>query len=412
VALAALAFLGPAAAQRQAPQALGTSTHGIALQSKLRLMPLPRTSLGPDAASLPLDHDSGVVTNTDDANNATGDVSSEDLTKLGQVTAYALDYNDRGFSAIDAGKGLIQVESEVRLYRTPAAATHGFAFWKKDDGDASRFQKLGIDITVKPLHVAAIGDATFAYQGDERIVSTKPIYGTDVWFRAGRLLASVSVSSADRGRAAALAVVLAGKLETRLAAVVAGTITSTPVHLPGPLKAGPPPGGPNLKSLTLTKADLGSGKVEHEGYRLDEDIAPISEYERTFSGVGQFADVDETVALMRSPTEAEFLAVYFGRFFTSESFLNSIGQGSKNDPHVTYTVKRILGIKAGDQLVVSRATARVGSRTLGLAFLVLRVGRTLETIVVDTPVGAQLVPKALGELAQSAAARVHTGLGG
>jgi hypothetical protein len=401
LSIGALALLGPAAAHEQ-----------VTLQSRLSLMPLRAVSLGPEARNLPLDHDSGVQTNSESAKEANSNFTSKDVAKVGQITAYQLDYRDRGLGALQAGRGLFNVGTEVRLFRSVTDAKRGLAFWSKDELNVKPATEVGVSIKVTQFPTPGLGDAGHGFQGTTRLSGKAPYYWIDVWFRSGRILASVSVSAADRGRALPLALDLAQKLQTRIEGVVAGTVTASPVRIPHKPGAGPPLGGPSPQAMTLTNTDLGSGRVTHQSYLVDNYFEPVSEYARAFTGVGQYADLEEIVLLFHSATEASYNVAYLGGAFSSSKYLNDAAStGSGKGQKLSFTVRRINGINAGDELRVSRATVSVpGGHPIGRAYLVMRVGRTFEVIIVTTPVGAQLVPSALAELARSAAERVHKGL--
>ena len=75
---------------------------------KLSVLPLPSTALGP-AKSLPLQYDSGVVTNAEAAAYSLGGAKASLFAGFGRFTGYALDYG------IDAsgGSGVTEVTTEV-----------------------------------------------------------------------------------------------------------------------------------------------------------------------------------------------------------------------------------------------------------------------------------------------------------
>ncbi len=222
-----------------------SATAGGSLQSRLALMPLSKLDLGPTAALLPLDRDSGVETNAQAVDNTSSTtMTAAGFAKLGRITGYTLDYDDAGGAALGVGHGLLEVQTGVELYRSAADAARGLAFWRNDEIAASHLKISGVKISLAPLKIPAIGTASFAFSGRESVSGKPPVYGVDVYFTTGRIVGEISVSAADRASSPPLALALAPKLASRIAGVIAGTINGRPVALPGQAKAGPPPGGP------------------------------------------------------------------------------------------------------------------------------------------------------------------------
>jgi hypothetical protein len=100
--------------------------------SPLAIMPLPSELLGPGAAALRIDPDSGKVTNATAANDATRPTSAARLAALGRIEGYRLDYNDPASSALVKGRGLLRVTTEVDRYRSGPDAASGLAFGRSD----------------------------------------------------------------------------------------------------------------------------------------------------------------------------------------------------------------------------------------------------------------------------------------
>jgi hypothetical protein len=396
-AAAAAAIVGPSAGA------------GRSLQSELALMPLPKTQLGPTAALLPLDRDSGVETNAEAANNtSSATMTAAGFAKLGRITGYTLDYDDAGGAALGVGHGLLEVQTEVELYRSAADAARGLAFWRKDEIAATHIKISGVKISLAPLKLPAIGTASFAFSGHESVAGKPPVYGVDVYFTTGRIVGEVSVSAADGSSAPPLALALAPKLASRVAGVIAGTITGTPVALPGKAKAGPPPGGLALAPLALTPADLGGGKVGSQGYQLDPDLNPISDYDRTIVGDSTYVSFEEQVELFHSATEASYSANVLGRAFSSKSFFEQVAGADFKQANITVTALTPIHVSAGDEAFAARATFHAGNGVNVYAgFIVLRVGSTIETVYAF---GTQLTPASIASLAQLAGTRAKSKL--
>src|SRR5262249_19545722 len=227
--------------------------------------------------------------------------------------------------ALRSGHGLLEVKTAVELYASPAAAARGLAFWRKDDAAAAAFRTPGVAYTLVAFRPGRLGAGRFAYDGIVKGEGKRPSYGVDVQSRTGPLVAEVSVASAEPGRARPLAVALAGKLQRRIARVQAGKVAGTPVQVPGKVRPGPPPHGPELSTLALKPADLGAGTIVRQRYQLDADLSPISEYDREMSPGGAFAYLDEEVALFHSPIEASYTLRFLSEAMASRDLVLRFG---------------------------------------------------------------------------------------
>jgi hypothetical protein len=378
--------------------------------SQLALMPLPKGALGPGAIALPLDPQSGVQTKADTAQNATGQVTVADLTKLGLLTGYALDYNDAGGSALLRGRGLLEVDTGVELYRDDAAATHGLAFWRKDDLRVASVTQAGIDASLSTFAISGVGSDNFALFVRFKLKGKPTFYGADVVFRDGSLLAEVSISAADRAEVIPLARRVAPALKDRIALVLAGRIKGSAVPLPGKLKAGPPPHGPELSRLTLAPSDLGTGRtVTHQGYQLDKDLTPVSEYAREMRPAGSFLYLSEEVALFHSPLEAGYTIDFLAHGLSSAAFVKSFGGPALKTQITSYRPARV-ALKVGDESygVIADVLLSNGVR-IDEGFVAMRIGKTTEFVAVGGRTGT-ITASSLTDLANTAAARAKQGL--
>jgi hypothetical protein len=233
-----------------------------------------------------------------------------------------------------------------------------------------------------------------------------PVYGIVVGFTSGPLVAAVSVSAADARDRRAYALGLARRLESRIEAVLAGRITGPPVPLPGKAKAGPPPHGPELSRLTLSPSDLGGGTVKQQGYRLDKDLSPISEYQRTLSPAGPFLYLQEQVALFHGPTEAGFTFSVLASTLSSPSGMSAFGATDVT----TYKPTKVT-VHGGDEARAVRAKVALhGGSAINEALVVIRTGAATEFLVVGSPGSLQIPVAAIQRLARTAAARAAAGL--
>jgi hypothetical protein len=193
--------------------------------------------------------------------------------------------------------------------------------------------------------------------------------------------------------------------------VLAGKVAGPPVPLPGKAKAGPPPNGPELSALALRASDLGQAKVVHQGYRLDSDLNPISEYERQVSPAGAFGFLQEEVALFHTPTEASYTFGILAEGLSSSELMKHALAGEKSSDISSWQATPVPGIRVGDESRVVQA--RLGFRGGGAgyaAFVLVRIGSTTEFVIVSRLTAARIEPASLKRLAALVAERARQGL--
>jgi hypothetical protein len=379
-----------------------------ATPSQLALMPLPKSHLPAAAGSLPLDNQSGVVTNRDAAGQATGNVTAAALARLGRLTGYELDYTDNSFSALTKGRGLLGIETGVDLYRDVRAAKKGMAFWHDDETDFAGLKGSGVKVSVKQVRAPKVGQQRFSFAGSLTVSGKPPIYGVDVVFRVGALVGVVTVTAADPNSGRPIAASLARKLEQRIGAVLSGKVKGPPTKLPGKAKAGPPSNGMDLGAMTIKPADLGGGKVEHEGYELDKDLAPISAYVREISGT-PFATFREQIELFHSATEAEFTVSLLA---SALSLNQPKAKGKPKPDEIAYAKTTKVPVDAGDEARALIAKVRFGDgTTINEGIVLVRVGSVVAIVSVGMPGSVPIPARVLAQLSQLAANRMAAGLG-
>ena len=198
---------------------------------------------------------------------------------------------------------------------------------------------------------------------------------------------------------------LAHELETRVGRGARRQDHRAGRGLPGKAKAGPPPGGPNLEAMALRPADLGGGTVTSQGYRIDNDLDPVSEYERKIALAGPFAIVTEQVALFKTATQARFELTILADAFASK---HPASAGS-----FTLYQPRKVAVTAGDEARAVLVKTRQGKGpTLYLGFDLVRVGKTVELVTVALPATDKAAPSELAGLAVTVAARAGGRSGG
>jgi hypothetical protein len=272
---------------------------GTTPRVKLSLVPLPKSALGAAARPLALTHDSGVVSNAEAASNSTSATTST-FKNLGRVTGYDLTYGD----PFTGGAGVTQIASGIEQYKTSAAAKKGLAFWRKDDAaQVTSLHQYGIGVTLKVVKVPAIGTRRFGYGTTFTFPNLAPIAGVDEQAVDGKYVLDVSVSGGSLSAASNLAAKLLRTLDQRLRLAEKGRLRGKPVKLLPPLKAGPPAGGPDLSTLTLTTSDLtGTATIIDHAYLVDS--AALSAYALDMKPAGQFEDLTQEIEWYATANEA------------------------------------------------------------------------------------------------------------
>jgi hypothetical protein len=302
---------------------------------RLSVLPLPASSLGSAASSLPLQGDSGVVTNNyfqtgfglPTTPNRWFASAPFDPAKLGRISGYALDY---GHGA-SGSTGVTEVWTSVDKYKTSAAAKKGLGSWRRWETNlylASHFRDV-FSVSVEKQKIAALGSSRFAVLVGYSGADVAPLFGLDEQFTVGRYEADVTVWAGSAAAAKKLAPRLAKKLETRVKLALAGRLHAKPVKLPPAPKAGPPPGGPDLAQLALNTTDVsGQATISSEDYQ--PWLFVLSGYGLFMSPAGQFNLLEQYIAWYPTANEASFNAdAQIGQLGPGSLDLSSIGDGAR-----------------------------------------------------------------------------------
>ncbi len=361
-----LAALGAAVLVPAASSARGAS------QVDLAVVPLPKSALGAAGRPLPLARDSGVVSNTEAASDASGNVTAKQLKRLGRSTGYLLDYGNPFGSA----SGVFEIQTAVDRYRSAAAAHKGLAFWRRDELNNSSLAKLGLDFSVHKLRLAGIPGPHWAYSATAEIKGLEPIHGVDAELQDGEYLLDISISAGTNSAAARLVPTVARKLHQRLQLALAGRLRAQPVKLPRPLKPGPPAHGPKPATLVLRKADLGSpATVAHKGYSKPKDAFDpnaLSAYELTMAPAGQYSVLSQQIVVGANKLEVQ----YFGAIALG-GVAAGFGKAAKATPVDLGSV--------GDNARGEILQVAVGSRKAYEAVVVLSHGAYLDFLAAVSP---------------------------
>jgi hypothetical protein len=309
---------------------------------ELSVLPLPKSALGPAAASLPLERSGNLVGKvvvdrglavTPNASFPHGVYAGSYLEQAGRISGYALDY---GLGA-SGGAGVTEVRTSVDEWRTPADAGKGLALWGAADRLVTRYQWMGdgLSIALAKEKATHVGSRRFAFLVGYHASNIAPLFGLDLQFTRGRYEADVTVWAGSAAAAEALAPRLAEQLDARIGRALAGKLRARPVKLPPKQEAGPPPGGPDLGQLALQTTDL-SGKATpfaHD-YWVGGPLSDftVSEYYATFIPAGRFSALGQEIQWFATPNQASFQADFDATFFDRNPLdLSGIGDGARGE---------------------------------------------------------------------------------
>jgi hypothetical protein len=367
---------------------------------KLSLVSLPKSALGTVGRSLPLSRDSGVVDNLD-ASYKTVAAKTNTFGKLGRITGYDLTYGDR----YRGGPGVTEISTGADVYRTAADARHGLAFLRNDDPKFAVLDPFGLGVTVKALKPAKVGTRRFA----KGITYTAPNATSvllDEQFAVGRYVLHADVAAGSLAAATPVAAGLARNLDHRLRLAETGHLRGKPVELPPQRKAGPPLSGPSLPALALTAGDVGGQATVGDSQYLNLPLGSpsLSEYGVLMQPAGRFWGLLQEVDWYPSANDA---AVY-GRF-TGAAYLYILTQGLVPGSFGQFTPVDLSGI--GDNAYGGIVTVNQSPQPPSYdTIVVLSSGQASD--VIDASSQTQIQAADVVNLAQAAANRLNTGLGG
>jgi hypothetical protein len=295
---------------------------------KLALVPLPKSALGPAAASFSLSRDSGPVSNANAAAH-TSDATAKTFKKLGRLTGYGLEYGN----AFSGDAGVTDVRTSVEVYKTASDARRALLFWQKEDAELNKLDNPGLSVTSVAVQVPAPATRTsrFAYLTSYSASNIAPVSGIDEQVADGPYVLDIIVTAGVADTAETLAPQLAAKLDARLRLARKGRLHGNAVKLPRQ-KAGPPPGGPDLSVLALRKSDLAGKSSVSKGYVADPGA--ISDYSVFMLPAGPFDALDQEIEWYPYANEASFFAdfehaISLQQKGTTPLDLSSLGDGAQ-----------------------------------------------------------------------------------
>jgi len=300
-------------------------------ENDLAIMVLPQEDLGEEFADLEIDEDSGFVDNEQAADGTIDPPdTADDLEQAGRINGYELGYEAPDwFSVLEAGQGVIAVDTEVVLFEDGPAASE-FLAKQVDDSLRLEGEEIQTGITLEEVETFQVVGLADEAVGQRRRISfgDAQMYGTVVGFRLDRLLGSAAIVRADDANVNSQVEAIARALEQRIEGVLLGDIGGMPVPVPQAEEeatvAPPSEGGPDLAAMALSLDDLPDGvSIDHEGYVEDEDT--VASYEREFDlglvsiGSSRLMSLESEVDLYENAAEASSALTGFEFIATSES---------------------------------------------------------------------------------------------
>ncbi len=352
--------------------ATGAAVHH-APKVKLALVPLPKSALGPAAASLK------------QTQNA--------LTFGGAGTGeYSLDY---GFS-FSGKSGVAAIDTSAARYSSPAAARHALTRARKNESFGTGGLE-GITITAKALKLPAVGDKHFAELLTISTNGAATVYEVDEEFADHTEILSATVAASSVKAAKRLAPKLAQKLAARLALARAGKLHGKVPKPPREPAPGPPAGGPDLSTLTLTSADFGTATAQQQGYQ-PPDFGGASAYTIEWQPAGTYDAADQIVSWCGNANEATWNTALYVAIF-------SVLTGAAPDQITPVDVTAVGDGATGEIVQVTQSGSTAWYAIIGLSS-----GDASDVVIAVSQ--TQIQPTDVQSLAQSAANRLNAGLGG
>jgi len=395
----------------------------LALQSvkenDLAIMVLPQEDLGEEFADLQIDDDSAFKNNEEAADETIDpDDTAGDLERAGRLNGYELLYSDPSLSALEAGVGIIEVGTEVDLFRDAGTASDHLA---KQIGDWQQLEGEEVEagVTLEKVETFAVGglaDEAVALRARGGFGDVQ-FYETVVAFRLDRLVGAAYAYRADDANVNSQIEAIARALERRIEGVLLGDIGGVPVPVPQageePTVAPPSEGGPDLAAMALSLDDLPGGvSIDHEGYVEDEDT--VASYEREFDlGLvrirsSQFMGLQSNVDLYENAAEASLFVRTLEVLLTSEALpefvASNFSEGAGFEAS-NVQVEPVPALGVGDDSAGLRASFDTPLGQVEGTFIWIRVDRVLGSLWVMGLAG-NVDPADVASLAEAMAARM------
>jgi len=392
-------------------------------EDDLATMVLPQEEYGEASKDLEIDPQSGFE-DSDEAANDTLDPedTGDDLKEAGFVTSYSLRFEDPAFSALEEGKGILDVSSTVDLFEDEAAAA---AYLAKQLGDYRRFEGEEVEpgTTLEEVEEFVVEGIADDATGLVLHVSfaDSDIYATGVVFTVGRLRAGTGITEADDRDVTADAQRIGRALAERIEGVLLGDVDETPVPIPEGRVDGAEENAPSEPPfphrMALSLDDLPEGiKIEREGYVADDQTE--SSYEREFDlalgsiGASEFISLENDIALSQDEFQASGYYAALEALFTGEDAVDFLGPAFSAGAgfEVGNVTAEDLGLSdVGDESFGVRAAFDTPLARFDGIIVSARVGRAMGTLVI-TGLAGEVAAADIVDLSEKMVARMEAEL--
>lgn len=275
-------------------------------KAQLAAMVLPVDQLGEGVAALEVDDDVGVVQNRQAADDSLDpDDTGKSLRSDGRLTGYKLSYSHPRLLSAKT-KGVLGVGSSVEVLEDPVYAAQ-YLHARLNDYESFKKAVPGIKLSGLSTFQAPVGDEAGGRRVKLSIPGVLTGYLTDVYFRRGRIVASVEVVRADRSDAQEEALRLASELDKRIQAVLSGQIKVEQAKKPDKSNEITAAELVKLPAQTLKPADVGPGVAAiREGRLQDDDYEGyFREFEDVMVGGSHLIKLRAAAELYKSKKAAE-----------------------------------------------------------------------------------------------------------
>jgi hypothetical protein len=339
---------------------------------QLAIMVLPQEEFD-GGAGLVLDTEDAGPVSAREAADSTVDLEDDasDLRRAGWADGYELNYSVANRGAVLArGQGLFGVGSSVDLFDTETSARaqllkeiQGYERYrgKKREGvRLVRFETFEVDI----------GDEGWGVEFTMRGQAT--LHGTGVFFRSGRVVASVGYSRGDRATMRDEAIKAGRALESRIERALAGELDAEPVPVPREV---PEPTQAQLAKMTLAVKDLPSGAfLTDEGRERGDDSVTFFRHfdvRQTMIGGSHLMFLRAETQVFETPAAAQLMMRYISSPKGRDKFAEGVLRG----------FRRVAGARGRNVSVAALPGAR-GNRTGIVVTFDLPTGRFRTATVV------------------------------
>lgn len=348
---------------------------------QLAAMVLPAEALGDVTRGLEPSDDSGTVDNAEAADDSLDpDDTAKTLKTAGRVTGHA-----HGFEypkLVARKKGVYSVGSSVDLFEDPVYAAQ---FLHARLGDYDRFKDAvpGLKLSrYARFDAVGIGDEAGAQRLKVKVPGVFTGYVTEVYFRRGRIVASVSIFRADKQDEEDEALRLATELDRRVQGVLAGEIGPAPPS-EAPSTAIAAAARDALPARTLAGEDIGPGvgAVAEERSGDEDSASYLRTFENVVVGGSHLTRLNAQTTLYEEAEAAAFAYRIATKPAGRAIFVDAVVKTFAKDTGVTPTNVRVSRLpSAGRGMTGVVVTFELAGTRFEMVSVFMRSGKLLQSV--------------------------------